>query len=586
MRSAAPRALSVPMLALLAALGVGLFARNFWTPDEPREADLAWRMSLQVDKAVPLLAGVAYCEKPPLTYWVAGAALSALGLHPWAARLPNLLYAVLSALAVGALARRALGAGAALVAAAAMASFLLSYQVAIWLATDAPLVAFDALALLGLWMGYRADTSRARLGGYALMHAALALGFLAKNAAAWMVPALTLLTLCAWEKRWRELARIELYAPFLLQLAVILPWVFSVYRAPDGLADLKVFFWNNLAGRFTHIDAPAAIDYTSGHHNSPGKYFIELPMYLFPWTLLVIGALRRAWQMRGEGERAGLPAVRFALASTLPAMLVLSLAATARNIYLAPALPGFALLLAWWWSHGAAIDRADTWLVRATQALLAVTALAFAGSALLVLHGPGLIAALAGIATAGALLARAARSRFDGALACMLLAWCVLLTLPAGALYAEVDRWQALDQIGRDVARDAAGRPLILLAPDETTLAFVDLYARPAGVQSPTAVRPDTAAAANGFQIIESPLDAGALRRLDALLAREPTARVLVQVPGRVLEPALAALARRLGRAEPAPGVPLWMVDAHLTVRARYGLPNGRRYALLGPGRA
>jgi hypothetical protein len=100
---------------------VGMFGRGYWTPDEPREADIAWRMSWQADKAVPLLAGEAFCEKPPLTYWVAGAPSSLRQPMRWAARLPNLLYALFAALGVGLLARRSIaGAIAGLAAAAAM----------------------------------------------------------------------------------------------------------------------------------------------------------------------------------------------------------------------------------------------------------------------------------------------------------------------------------------------------------------------------------------------------------------------------------------------------------------------------------
>src|SRR5579859_7797423 len=133
--------------ALLLAWCVGMLARGYWTPDEPREADLAWRMSWQGDKAVPLLAGEAFCEKPPLTYWAAALPIRAFGPEAWAARLPNLLYAILTALGVGALCRRALGEGHGLAGAAVMSTFLLSYQVAIWLATDAPLLAADTIAL-------------------------------------------------------------------------------------------------------------------------------------------------------------------------------------------------------------------------------------------------------------------------------------------------------------------------------------------------------------------------------------------------------------------------------------------------------
>src|SRR5476649_121938 len=222
---------------------VGILGRGYWTPDEPREADIAWRMSWQPDKAVPLLAGEPFCEKPPLTYWAAAASIRLFGTDAWAARLPNLLYALITALAVGLLARRSLDPIAGFAAAAAISTFLLSYQVAIWLATDAPLLASVSVALLGAYIGFYAAGSRERLRGYLLMHAALACGFLSKSAVAWMVPAMAILTLSIWEKRWRELIRWELYFGLLIQAALILTWVWFVYRGDEGLEHLKVFFW-------------------------------------------------------------------------------------------------------------------------------------------------------------------------------------------------------------------------------------------------------------------------------------------------------------------------------------------------------
>ena len=102
-------------VALLLAWCVGMFGRGYWTPDEPREADIAWRMSWQADKAVPLLAGEPFCEKPPLTYWLAAVPIALLGEQAWIARLPNLLYAVITALGVGLLAARSAGRFAGLV---------------------------------------------------------------------------------------------------------------------------------------------------------------------------------------------------------------------------------------------------------------------------------------------------------------------------------------------------------------------------------------------------------------------------------------------------------------------------------------
>src|ERR1700692_1900176 len=136
-------------LGLGLSLWGGILGRGYWTPDEPREADIAWRMSWQPAKAVPLLAGDPFCEKPPLAYWVAGAAIDVFGNDAWAARLPNVLYALVTALAVGLIARRSAGSLAGLAAAAAISTFLLSYQVAIWLATEAPLLGAGAGALWG-----------------------------------------------------------------------------------------------------------------------------------------------------------------------------------------------------------------------------------------------------------------------------------------------------------------------------------------------------------------------------------------------------------------------------------------------------
>src|SRR5260370_30473337 len=90
---------------------------------------------------------------------------------------------------------------------AAMSTFLLSYQTSIWLATDAPLLAAVSVALLGAYLGFYATCTRERLRGYLLMHAALGLGFLCKSAVAWMVPALSIVTLAVCEKRWRALLR-------------------------------------------------------------------------------------------------------------------------------------------------------------------------------------------------------------------------------------------------------------------------------------------------------------------------------------------------------------------------------------------
>ena len=560
-----------------------MLARGFWTPDEPREADIAWRMSWQTDRAVPSLAGEAFCEKPPMTYWLSAASMDALGARdaagarPWAARLPNLLYALVGALAIGLLARRAAGPLAGAAAAAAASTFLLSYQVSIWLATDAPLLAAVALALYGEYCGFHAVDRRERLRGYLLMHAALAFGFLCKSAAAWMVPALTLAVLVVWEKRWRELLRWELYLGLPVQCAAIGAWIWFVYVGDDGAAHLKVFFWNNLVGRFTSVDAPAELQYTVAHRNAPGKYLLELPLYVWPWSLLCVAAARRAWRLRGQAPPDA-HAVRFAAAVFLPSLAFLSLAATARNIYLAPALPGIALLLGWWLREIA--REHDAWDLRAlhaTAALLGLGVLVVAAAAVLIamtaqtgLESPRayVAASVLGLGAAAGCIGHAwrdiGRRRLPAAALGLLLAYCSLLVGPASQVYVEVDRWQDLAAVGAAVRADLGDRELVLFAPDETTRAWVDMYTDTAPLRIP------------------GPIDAAALDRLKGSLAGAPTSLVLLQLEGRSLTAPVRALAARvhLDLAVPAPD-PAWISAMGLVVSRRYALPNGRRYALL-----
>ncbi|MEP6883668.1 MAG: glycosyltransferase family 39 protein [Gammaproteobacteria bacterium] len=574
---------------LLLTWCVGILGRGYWTPDEPREADLAWRMSWQAEKAVPLLAGEAFCEKPPLTYWLAAVPIGVFGAQAWAARLPNLLYAVVTAIGVGLLARRSAGTAAGLVGAAAVSTFLLSYQVAIWLATDAPLLAAVSVALLGLYRGFYAADTRERLIGYSLMHVALGLGFLCKSAVAWMVPALALATLAVWERRWRELFRWELYLGLLLQAAIILTWIWFVYLGPDGPAHLKVFFWNNLVGRFTRVDAPSELQYAAAHRNSPGKYLLELPLYLAPWTLLVIAAVRRAWLQR-KSSFTGYRAVRFGVAAALPSLAILSLAATARNVYLAPALPGVALLLAWWARE--IQQQPDPWDIRAlhaTSILLLLGVLLFAAILCVIgvdgwdtmrSHADFIVISAVGLIVAATLALRAwraaspTRGRLQRAQWSLLLAYCTLLVGPASQVYSRVDTWQDLASIARSIGKDSAGKPLILFAPDETTRAIIDMYAR------------------TDVVLIAGPIDSGAILLLRTAALAAPQSLVVVQLPGRSpLTGRLQELAQRLTRGSHRRGSPAqaadaestlsWLPDTEFRLARSYSLPNGRRYALL-----
>jgi hypothetical protein len=359
----------------------------------------------------------------------------------------------------------------------------------------------------------------------------------------------------------------------VLQGLIIGPWLILVARAAGGGAALRTLFWNNIVGRFTHIPAPAALDYASGHPNAPGKYFLELPLYLLPWTLIAAAALVHLWRQRRTQGDAG-TAWRFALTSSLPLLVLLSLAATARDIYAAPALLGVAVLVALWAKEAQrAPSPLDQLCLAGTRALVALLGCLLIGAlGLLALAGAtpagAAISATLGILVLGVpALVRARRAQARGALseslACCYAAYAAAVCLAALVAFPVIDRWQDLGSLARRIRVDTAHQPLALLAPDETTVAIID----------------------HGFTgsfTVLTGSDASVVRRWFA--ARGAHARVLVLLPGH----AEGDVSRWLGRwyRPPAPGdgvAGALIASGSAALVQRYELPQGRRYALLGP---
>ncbi|HET9389213.1 MAG TPA: glycosyltransferase family 39 protein [Steroidobacteraceae bacterium] len=587
-------------LAVIVALAplwlIGILDRGAWTPDEPREADIAWRMSLQHDWSLPHLADTPFLEKPPLSYWMAATALHIYGDSPQAARLPNILYAFLTALAIGALAFAMEGPSTAIVAAIAVCTAITSYRVAVWLAPDACLLAGCAIALLGAYLGFTAPPGRRKLLGYMILHAGAAVGFMAKSAPGWLVPALALLTLIVWERRWSELVRWELYAGFLLQALVIVPWILAVTHTEHGAEALRAILWNNTLGRFTSVSSSGAPDYTTGHHNSPGKYLRELPVYLLPWTLLGAAAVRRAWS-RVRIRSAQGTAWRFAVAAIVPFLVLLSLAATARDIYAAPILLGFGLLIGLWATeisvgHQAQRPaRLDRFALTGTRAIIALIAAALiialamltaASGNLTYLTAAAAVAALAIIALKCAAYMQKQDDMFR-ALAWTYTAYAATLTLGGLAVFPAIDRWQDLPVLAHEIREDTRGIPLALLTPDETTIAMLD-HRSLVVTDRNTGDTPDGAHFPPPFSVLNSDTAAAETAVAGWFRQHGPRAQVLVKLPGRG-PGELSRLFDRLSPPEPTgDGLAGTLVSEGVAaITHRYELPQGRRYALLGP---
>jgi len=564
------------LLLVLPVACVALFGRVYYTPDEPREASLVLAMAAEPAKALPLLAGQPFAEKPPLLYWLGAAATAALGATPAAARLPNLAYALVTVLALAFIGARAAGPAAGFAAGVVAATALELYTIEAWLATDAPLLAGVALALAGLYAALAAGTRRARFLGYGLFHAGLLVAFFAKGFAGWMVPVFAFLTVVVAERRWRELVAPELWAGVPLLAVAIGAWVAAVAALPSGRELLKVLFWYNLVGRALPLAAPGEFAYAAGHQNSPGKYLLELPLYLLPWTPLAFAALRRVprrWRERGGAATA----TRLALGAIVPATVLLSLAATARGVYYGPPLLGFALLIGLYaGSAGAALDRTERLCWRLTGWLVALLAVLIALAAALADFAPrsadasgallGVLALVAGGTAAGLAVRLPVPSAV--ALPRLALAFALVLSVALGALYRPLNEWQSLASEAGRIRAAAGDRPLVVFDADETTLALALLYV-PASERA---------------ALIAAGAPDGTARAVAALAATRGTARVLWRVPEpRRWDAALWRAFLGYGGALPPPAPPASLPAGlgAMHVECLIERAGGRTYALL-----
>jgi len=386
------------VLALLVPIwSIGLFDRGIWTPDEPREYDIAHNMLRSGDLVTPQLAGEPFLEKPPLAYWVQSASMRVMGPSISAARLPNLLWAVLTALCVGMLAGDLAGERnreqAALIAAISCGTMSLLLSVQIWLATDAPLMATTAVALLCAWR-LTHTTGRQELGWSLLLGVALAGSALAKNGAGLLVPGLTVLAWLAWERRLPQLLRWPWWVAAACVALLAGGWMSALARQPGGSEMLHSVLWDNLLARFLPVQSNAGYDL--GHESSHWRFLSLLPVYVLPWTFAMFGAARWAFDsLRRRAEAAS--AVRFCIAAVAPSCLLLLLSRTARDVYFAPALLGAPVLMALWLTSSDKFTTFEHALLRLTRRALQVLAVvaAVAATLVLVLTGIQMMSALA-----------------------------------------------------------------------------------------------------------------------------------------------------------------------------------------------
>jgi 4-amino-4-deoxy-L-arabinose transferase-like glycosyltransferase len=349
---------------LLAALGVLLYVGcidlfDLWYPDEPDIAEVAQAMFVSGDWIAPRRMGVIWVDYPPLVYW-AGSLSSALlgGMNEFTLRLPSALAAIGLVLLTCAVGSRWYDGKTGLWAGFLLLTFSQFVLGAVGYRTDMLFSFFIGAGLLIYASGVD-DRMRwwPRVAGFAL----LGLAMLTKGPLGLLLPGLVLTLWHGTRREWRALLQL---APLsLISLAIYIPW-FVACAKEMGSDNMLYELWAQNFQRFVSGERT---------HKRPFYYYLVAIWYdLAPWTLLLPFALwwihrKRLWQDRH---------MQLAIWWFAAFFVFLSIAVTKRQMYLLPAYPAIALLIAPWirtvTKIGADLGSPDSRLARVSVAFYAM----------------------------------------------------------------------------------------------------------------------------------------------------------------------------------------------------------------------
>ena len=145
-------------IAIAIAWFASLDVRKLQHPDEGRYAEIAREMVVTGDWVTPRLNGIKYFEKPPLQYWLTGAAFRAFEVDDRTARLPGALAGFLTILIVGYV-------GSIIASKTAGAYAALAFAGCVWPFGMAHLVSLDALLTFWLTAAHSAHSCSRSTGG-------------------------------------------------------------------------------------------------------------------------------------------------------------------------------------------------------------------------------------------------------------------------------------------------------------------------------------------------------------------------------------------------------------------------------------
>ncbi len=343
------------LVALARLLTLGTYPLTDTT--EARYGEVARKMAELGNWVTPLYDyGVPFWAKPPLTTWLSAISIDLFGVNEFAARLPYLLLALLTAWLVWQWVRRIAGdAGQQAQLAVALLCGTLLYLIAsAAVMTDLGLVLGTTLAMRGFWAAFEEGSSR-KPNEVWLLFIGLGIGLLAKGPIAVVLSGvpigLWVLLTGNIQASWHRLPWVK---GSLLTLAIAAPWyIMAEIRTPGFW---EYFFIGEHWKRFT-VTGWAGDKYGTAHATQRGVIWIYAVAASMPWPallpLLWIGRKTSQAPPKTESATYSRQFTIYLLAWSIAPCLFFTLSGNILWTYVLPGLPAMGLLAARWLSGDA-----------------------------------------------------------------------------------------------------------------------------------------------------------------------------------------------------------------------------------------
>jgi 4-amino-4-deoxy-L-arabinose transferase-like glycosyltransferase len=312
--------------------------RGLWEPDEARYAYVAREMQHEHNWLVMHINGEPYPDKPPLMFWMMNAFSLLFGgeINRVSARLPTLLGAILTLWSVTRLSARWGSAAASWKAILVLLTSFLFWQIGGWAKIDILLCGLVCMSVWHFFCSLERSRGKHELAAYS--YAGLAM--LAKGPVGLAIPMLILLatTLFA-DKEPTRLKRWHWVWGPLLACSMTGAWLGGAWLSGAPPEYFGMMIGEKTFGRVVE---------SKGHAQPFHYFFWHVPLELLPWSLFIPAIL---------AARPHTPAKKRTLAWIISVVGLFSLFVCKRNVYVLPAFPAAAILIATGWDALAGLSR-------------------------------------------------------------------------------------------------------------------------------------------------------------------------------------------------------------------------------------